>query len=72
MIKRIAHYYIKKTCQKACNGNATEYRELQELMFKTIRETDTESNDSSIYSWMLDEFDSASRYLIYVSKGLRK
>lgn len=73
IIKWIAESYIKRACAKACDSNASEYRHIQTLLFNTIRECDTESNDSTIYAWMLGHFIETSNIILpHVSKGLRK
>jgi hypothetical protein len=71
MIKLIARYFVKQACRKACDGDIKDYYELQSLMFTEIKACDTESNDSTIYSWMHEEFVLASQCLKHVSKTLR-
>jgi len=71
MIKLIAQYFVKQACRKACNGDIKDYYDLQSLMFAEIRECDSESNDSTIYSRMHEEFVLASQSLKHVSKALR-
>ena len=73
IIKWIAEFYIKHACKSACDGYSSEYRDIQSLMFSCFREYDTESNDSTIYDFMLEAFNYASiEILPHVSKGLRK
>lgn len=73
IIKWIAEYYIKQACRKACNANPFDYYNIQTLLFTEIRLCDTESNDSTLYASMLDNFNEASKSILpHVSKGLRK
>ena len=73
IIRWIAHYYIRNACHKACNSFTYDYLEILRIMIQTIRDDETESNDSTIYSMMLDDFNKISRTeLPHVSEGLRK
>lgn len=73
IIKWIAEYYIKQACKNACNGSFKDYTDIQTLLFSEIRSCDTESNDSTIYAFMLEQFNKSSNLVLhYVSKGLRK
>lgn len=73
MIKFIAEYYIKRACRKACDASPSDYYDIQTLLFTEIRLYDSESNDSTLYSAMLDSFNHASKLVLsHVSKELRK
>jgi len=73
MFKWIAEKYIKKCVQDAVrNGNVRNLQEIHTVMFTEARVADTESNDSTIYVWMLDQFNVGSKALPDVAEVLRK
>lgn len=46
-------------------------REIMTLMFAEARANDSESNDSTLYWWMLKEFNEGSKVLPDVAEVLR-
>ena len=72
LIKWIGMYFIRRACSKVANADSKDYKEIQRTLFKEISMWERESNDSTVYAWMLSEFNRASMiYLKHVSKDLR-
>lgn len=65
--------YIRNAVREASDAKTEKLDEIFQVIFKEARECDHESNDSTIYAYMLSRLNKASdKELKYVSESLRK
>jgi hypothetical protein len=72
LVKFFVKLYIRKCAQNACNGNPYHLHLLLKDICAETRAADSESNDSTIYAFLVDELALASKTpLRHVSEALR-